>query len=431
MAMQAPSNISSDAWQRVPRSYAWVVFILTFGLLLSDYMSRQVLNVVFPLLKTEWSLSDSQLGSLSSVVSIAVGLLAFPLSLVADRWGRIRSLTIMAAVWSLATLVCGMASGYPTMFASRFFVGVGEAAYASVGLAVVLSIFPPRQHSTVTGAFFAGSMIGSVVGIGLGGVLANHFGWRASFVGMAVYGIVLTILYALIVKPGRIDAPPTEATSDLKKIRPPLRTLFSTTSVLCIYVASGLQLFITGALLAWLPSFLNRFYDMPLPKAGGMAAIFVLCGAAGMPIFGALTDRLSHSRPARKMMLAVAYCLSCAILLSIAFLLPTGPLQLVGIGLAMFFGSGIIGPTGTMVANLTPPAIHSTAMATWALSNNLLGLAPGPFVVGLLADRMNLAAALQLLPIAGLAAAAIYTVGLRNYNQDLERIRAQQEQSAH
>jgi MFS family permease len=92
----------------------------------------------------------------------------------------------------------------------------------------------------------------------------------------------------------------------------------------------------------------------------------------------------------------------------------------------MFFGAGIMGPTGTMVANLTPPAIHSTAMATWALSNNLLGLAPGPFVVGLLADRLSLTAALQLLPIAGLAAAAIYLVGARNYNKDLERIGAQQ-----
>src|SRR6478736_10527445 len=88
--------------------YAWVVFALTFGLLISDYMTRQVLNAVFPLLKSEWSLSDGQLGLLSGVVAIMVGLLTFPLSLIADRWGRVKSLTAMAVLWSLATLLCAV-----------------------------------------------------------------------------------------------------------------------------------------------------------------------------------------------------------------------------------------------------------------------------------------------------------------------------------
>ena len=68
-----------------PRVYAWLVFALTFGLLLSDYMSRQVLNAVFPLLKAEWGLSDTQLGSLSGIVALLVGVLTFPLSVMADR----------------------------------------------------------------------------------------------------------------------------------------------------------------------------------------------------------------------------------------------------------------------------------------------------------------------------------------------------------
>ena len=53
--------------------------MLTFGLLLSDYMSRQVLSAVFPFLKVEWSLTDTQLGGLTSVVALTVGLLAVPL----------------------------------------------------------------------------------------------------------------------------------------------------------------------------------------------------------------------------------------------------------------------------------------------------------------------------------------------------------------
>ncbi|MCY1335253.1 putative L-galactonate transporter [compost metagenome] len=425
MALHAPMEVRGDTWRHIARPYAWAVFALTFGLLLSDFMSRQVLNVVFPQLKAEWGLSDSELGALSSVVSIAVGLLAFPLSVVADRWGRIRSLILMAAIWSVATLVCGFASGYQEMFVARFFVGVGEAAYASVGLAVVLSIFPPQQRSTVTGAFLAGSMIGSVLGIGLGGWLATHFGWRASFAGMALYGMVLTVLYALVVKPGRIESPCQEAGVGKTRVHPPLSSLFSTSSVLSIYIGSGLQLFIIGAMLTWLPSYLNRFYDMPLTKAGGVAAIFMLCTAVGMPICGAIADRLCHNSPARKMILAMGYCLLCSVLLAVAFQLPAGLGQLVMIGLAMLFGGGIVGPSGTMVANLTPPAIHSTAMATLALANNLLGMAPGPFVIGFLADRIGLASALQLLPLAGITAALVLMVGVRNYHNDLERVCAQ------
>ena len=96
----------------VTRTYAWIVFALTFGLLISDYMSRQVLNAVFPLLKAEWALSDARLGLLSGIVALMVGLLTFPLSLLADRWGRVRSLTLMAVLWSLATLACGLAKNY-------------------------------------------------------------------------------------------------------------------------------------------------------------------------------------------------------------------------------------------------------------------------------------------------------------------------------
>src|SRR5262245_61868673 len=154
-------------------------------------MSRQVLNAVFPLLKAEWSLSDTQLGSLSGVVSLMVGLLTIPLSLVADRWGRVASLRAMALLWSLATLACGFARNYEEMFAARFVIGVGEAAYGSVGIAVILSVFPARLRSTLAGSFLAGGVFGSVLGMAIGGGVAAHLGWRWSFFAMAAFGLVV------------------------------------------------------------------------------------------------------------------------------------------------------------------------------------------------------------------------------------------------
>src|SRR4051812_19428664 len=111
MAFQTTDDGDNDG-AGVSRPYAWIVFALSFGLLISDYMSRQVLNAVFPLIKGEWLLSDARLGMLSGVVALMVGLLTFPLSLLADRLGRVRSLALMAIVWSLATLACGLAQNF-------------------------------------------------------------------------------------------------------------------------------------------------------------------------------------------------------------------------------------------------------------------------------------------------------------------------------
>ncbi|WP_323846512.1 MFS transporter [Microbulbifer magnicolonia] len=414
---------SDTAAGDVPRRYAWIVFALTFGLLISDYMSRQVLNAVFPLLKEEWALSDSQLGLLAGIVALMVGLLTFPLSLLADRWGRVRSLTLMAILWSVATLMCALSESFEQMLAARFFVGIGEAAYGSVGIAVVLSVFPARLRATLSGAFMAGGMFGSVLGMGLGGVIATALSWRWAFACMALFGLALAFIYPLIVREAKIA--PRKARADAEPT-PPLRVrlagLVSSRSVICAYVGSGLQLFIGGAMIAWIPSYLNRYYDMTPDKAGGLAAVFVLIAGAGMVLCGILSDRLSQNLPQRKFVLACTYSLATFLLLSLAFQLPPGLPQLLLIGAGMFVAAGTSGPAGAMVANLTHATIHGTAFATLTLVNNLLGLAPGPLVTGRLADAIGLNGALQLIPLVCLVAALVFYLGKRRYLQDLQRL---------
>src|SRR6478735_5819545 len=223
------------------RFYPWIVFALTFGLLLSDYMSRQVLSAVFPLLKTEWTLTDSQLASLSSVVALMVGLLTLPLSLLADRWGRVKSLLLMAVLWSLATLLCAVASSYEQMLGARFLVGVGEAAYGSVGIAVVLSVFAPRVHSTLSGAFMGGGSFGSVIGVALGAAIA-------------VFGLMVVALFRALVSERKLaqhaaDDDPADAPGPAG-FRAPISSLFTTPAVVFAYIGGGLQMFTAGVLLA-------------------------------------------------------------------------------------------------------------------------------------------------------------------------------------
>ncbi|KQN54543.1 multidrug DMT transporter permease [Pseudomonas sp. Leaf48] len=411
----------------VARKYAWIVFALTFGLLISDYMSRQVLNAVFPLLKSEWALSDGQLGLLSGVVALMVGLLTFPLSLMADRFGRVKSLALMALLWSLATLGCAVAQDYQQMFIARFMVGVGEAAYGSVGIAVVISVFPKHMRATLASAFMAGGLFGAVLGMALGGAIAAKLGWRWSFAGMALFGLVLAVLYPLIVKEARIA--PQRAAQIANKtaaaVKRPLRTLWSSHSVIATYVGSGLQLFVGGTVMVWIPSYLNRYYDMPTDKAGGMAALIVLCSGVGMILCGMLSDRLCRHSPERKVSLAIAFCLGSCLFLSAAFALQAGPVQLLLICLGMLIATGTTGPSGAMVANLTHYSVHGTAFATLTLANNLLGLAPGPFITGRVSDLIGLHAAFQLVPLVSLAAAAVFFYAKCHYHRDIARLQGQ------
>ncbi|MFC5697979.1 MFS transporter [Pseudomonas sp. GCM10022186] len=405
------------------RFYAWVVFALSFGLLISDYMSRQVLNAVFPLLKSEWALSDSQLGLLSGIVPLMVGLLTVPLSLLADRWGRVRSLVLMATLWSVATLSSGLAQNFQHMFLARLLVGIGEAAYGSVGIAVVLSVFPKHMRATLTGAFMAGGMFGSVLGMALGGILAEHLGWRWSFAGMAFFGLVLAAIYPLVVKESRLGrCAHAAAESAGTGGKNPLRTLYSSRSVICAYVGSGLQLFIGGALMVWFPSYLNRYYHMGTDQAGVISAIIVLIGGSGMILCGILSDRMCRNAPDRKITLAIAYCLISCVLLSLAFRMAPGVPQLVVIALAMLVATGTSGPAGAMVANLTHYSVHGTAFAALALVNNLLGLAPGPYVTGVLADSLGLDRAFQLIPLISVAAALVFCYGKRHYHKDIQKL---------
>jgi len=413
------------------RVFPWVVFALTFALLLSDYMSRQVLSAVFPFLKADWGLTDTELGALTSVVALTVGLLAVPLSLLGDRWGRVRAIVLMATIWSLATLGSALAANYGELMLSRLLIGVGEAAYGSVGLAVVLAVFPAYRRASISGAFIAGGSFGSVLGVALGGFLAAHFGWRWSFAAMAILGIALVVLYRLLISDKKLDAHrvPDLAAGDTVPVpgeRAKLRTLFCTPSVIAAYISSGLQLFIAGALFAWLPSYLNRAYHLPADEAAGVAALAILFMGVGMIVCGVVTDRLSRTVAIRKWTTAIVYSLISLVGLGLGFSMNPGGAQLLLLTVGIFFAAGISGPAGAMVANLTRESIRSTAFGTLTMANNLLGLAAGPLVVGMLADRLGLVRAMELVPLVAVGALIALFVGRRAYPASLAKVGAQE-----
>ena len=397
------------------RAYAWVAFALITGLMLSDYLSRQVINAVFPFLKAEWALTDAQLGSLASVVALVVGVMTFPVSLLADRWGRVRSATAMALVWGAATVACGLAGSFASMFTARAFVGLGEAGYGSAGGAILTHLFPRRLHATVMGAFLAAALFGSVLGVVMGGIIAKSLGWHMAFITIGAGGLVLAVVFPLVVKEPPSSRPSGAHAMPLGDV---IRELFRFCTVNCTYVASGLSMFIQGAIIAWAPSFMNRYYGLDPAQAAVRAGVLVLMAGVGMTIGGIAVDRLSARRASNRLLVPAAYALACGSLLFAAFSMAPGTAQFVLVALGLMIGAGFAGPSGAVAADVTNPAIRATVFATLTLANNLIGLAPGPFVTGMLADAFGLDVAMRIIPAAGILAAAFYFAAARSYDAD-------------
>ena len=406
--------------------YMWSVFALTFGLMLSDYLTRNVMSAVFPFLKAEWTLSDRELGTLVSVVALVVGLGSFPIALLADRWGRVKSITAMAAIWCLATIGCGLASGYAQMIVARGFVGLGEAGYGSAGGAILSHVFPPQQRAVVIGAFLAAALFGSVLGVALGGVVAVHFGWRTAFVALGAASLLLVIVYPIVVRDYKtVSLVQRDSRSGAGERRMRLgemiRELFAPRTAMFTYVGSGLQMFINGVLAAWMPSFFAREYALGPDAAAVQAAIVVLMAGVGMIVGGWAVDRASRRRARNRLRVPAMYGLLTFALLTTAFALSPGDAQRVLILFGALFMGGHAGAAGAAISEVVHPGLRASAFAVLTLSNNLLGLAPGPVLVGALSDAFGLRTALALAPTTCFVAAACFLVAAHYYERERNR----------
>lgn len=407
------------------RGPAWFAFGMTLALMVFDYVDRQVIVSLFPYLKAEWQLSDRQLGALVSIVSVTVAVGALPIALYADRASRVRSIVAMAGIWSLATLSCMWARGYTQLLAARAFVGLGEAGYGSVGAAVIASHFPSRMRGTMLAAFFASAAVGSVLGVMLGGVIASRWSWQAAFGVVGIPGLLLALLYS------RVRDYPTVALDAAAEARARsltatvghiARLLARTRTMLWVCAGASAQLVVVSALWSWLPSFLNRVHGVAPAQAGLQAALVVLAGAAGAVLWGALIDRVGLRRPRRKLAVLALLCCTATLVLVAAFSLPpAAPLQFALIVLGGFLGTCTTGPATAIVMDVVHPGVRATGSSVLALTQNLLGLAVGPVVAGVLSDVWGLQAALTATPLFGLLAGLAFVVAARSYEADKAR----------
>jgi len=383
-----------------------------------NYVDRQVVASMFPLLKAQWSLTDAKLGALVSIVSFTVAVGTVPLSFVADRLGRAKSIVAMAIVWSFATIACGFAQHYTPLLGTRAAVGLGEAAYGSVGAALLATLFPTRLRSTIVGAFLAAAVLGSALGVALGGVLSERWGWQQAFGAAGVPGVILAVVFLALVRDSALPKSDKQAIGrDLQAaLRLPRTIVFA-----CL--GGGLQLVIVSVIYAWLPTYLHRFYRMPLETAGRYAAVIVLMSGVGVVLGSIAADRLGSYTSRARLFVPSAVAFGSAAIFFVAFaLLQPGDVQFAMIVAGATIMAGTVGPLAAAVIDVTAPQFRATSASLLALTQNLFGLTTGPLFAGLLSDRYGLPFSLAVVPICSLVAGLLFLVGARTYDADVNRV---------
>jgi predicted MFS family arabinose efflux permease len=408
------------------RRQAWFAFAMTFALMFFDFIDRQVIVSLFPHIKSEWNLSDKELGSLVSIISIVVGVGGLPVALVADRIGRVKSIVVMAITWSLATISCMFTANYSQLFMARAMVGVGETGYGSVGVALISTLFPKRLRSAALGAFYAAPSLGSVLGVVLGGMIAARWGWKAAFGVVGVPGLVLAVLYLLVRDYKTVALAPNlnpvtqSLGGTLKHI---FGTLARTRTLLWLCAGASTQLITVSAIWSWLPSYLNRFHGMTPEAAAKAAAVVVLVGAVSSTFWGIVVGRLARRTPRNKLPALSTLCLITSVIFVLAFGgTYTGDAQFKLIVLGSFFMNCTVGVVAGVAMDVVHPGVRSTGAAVLSLFQNLLGLAVGPLLAGVLSDQWGLQQALTVIPLFSILAAVFFVVAMRSYDADAAQI---------
>ncbi|QNN55675.1 MFS transporter [Diaphorobacter ruginosibacter] len=406
----------------VSRPRAWFAFAMIFLLMMSDYIDRQIIVSLFPHLKEEWGLSDKQLGGLVSVISIVVALGSIPVALLADRFGRVKSIFVMASIWSAATIACMFARNYSQLFAARAVVGLGETGYGSVGSALISALFPKRLHATLLGAFFGASSVGAVLGVVLGGVIAEHWGWRAAFGAVGFPGLLMALGFLLVPDYKNVIvkiAPTLDSKGPASHLTRMFKTLSRGPTMWVLCVAGSFQMIVVSAIWSWAPSFFNRYHGMPPATAAKYAAVLVLFGALGAMFWGWVADRISRERGANKLvMLCVTTSLTAALFIAAFTLALPQSSQFVLILAAASMMTCTVGVSVSAILDVTNPGLRSTGAAVHAFAINLFGLAVGPFLGGVISDHWGLQTALAVIPAAGFLASIFYWKASRSYEAD-------------
>lgn len=398
--MLSPSNARSAVEPRRPlispvggRVFALAVL---FSMNLLNYVDRYSFFAVGTHIQAELKISHARYGILSAAFMIVYTLISPLMGWLGDRYNRRWLLAAGVSVWSFATVGTAFSQGFADMFFWRALLGVGEATYGVIALALLADLFEPRLRNLAMGLYTLALPLGGALGYIIGGRVADAWDWRLSFWVVGLPGVLAALAALLIHDPGRGAS---ERSRRASAVRPTLRDyldLFRTPTFLYNTAGMAAVTFATGAYAAWGSTFYQTVRGMTAASAGDVIGKMTAgAGLLGLAVGTLLADYLlRYTRRAYLLMAGVA-------------VLTATPFGLIGIldphrasALQFLFGAMVLlamvlGPCNTVTANVVPPNRRAVGYAVSIFLVHLFGDITSPILIGVVADRTGLPSVAQ------------------------------------
>jgi predicted MFS family arabinose efflux permease len=387
-------------------------------------MDRSAMTVLVEPIKHEFHLSDGQMGLLTGLAyGASYALFAIPMGALVDRVNRRNLLAILLAVWSTATLACGLARNFTMLLVARMVVGAAESGGSPASNSMISDLFPPNRRATAVAIFFMAPAVGGAVAFLVGSAVAQAYGWRATFLLAGLPGVALAAVMMFVMRHparGQTDGAAAQGAGaqGAGSMLGGLHKLFTDPVLICIFFGFLLGAGIATTVVAWFAPLLIREHGLSLKEAGASIALANgVFSALGVGLSGRVADWFSKGHTQGLMLFsagtltATLVCAACALTaatptLAVAWLCGFGLLHLAHIG-----------PMLAGVLNTVPNRDRGVLVASLQVGANFLGTGMGPWIAGLLSDRYTgphalSHAVLTVLP-AELAAAGLCLIAWR------------------
>lgn len=449
IAPAPPVDAAPEALHPLTNVYRGYAMGLLLAISILNYIDRQVINIVAEPIKRELHLRDWQLGMMTGLAfGVLYTLLGLPIARLAERGNRPLIIATAAGVWSGFTALSGMAHNFWQLVLARIGVGIGEAGCTPPAHSLIMDYAAPEKRGSALALYGMGAPIGVLFGLAFGGIVADAFGWRASFLLAGAPGVLFAMLTALTLKEPRraLTRHAAQVSAASASLGEMFRMLGSKRSYWLIAAAITLDVFISYGYGPFIASFYLRNHPAQVDQAaqavgatfgfhlrstgflglalGGLAGVG---GALGTWLGGQLADRFGPADSRRYVIIPAISTLLCMPIFIGVLTAPTLGLSLALLGLHGFVGAIWYGPAFTAVFSMTPSHMRATNSALILFLSNLLGLGLGPLAVGLASDAYGAALgaaegvrwALVSLSGVGALAALLFWFGARNVREDL------------
>jgi len=374
-----------------PGQWAWVALAMLCFVYVLNFLSRQLPAILAKPIQDSLHISDSKLGLASGFYfALFYCFISIPVGWMADRTDRSRVLAAACAIWSAATMCCGIAATYPQFALAYMTVGFGEAGGVPPSYSIISDYFPSGRRGSALGLYNLGPAFGATLGIAFGASIAAAFSWRHAFLFLGGVGLFAAIGVPLLVREprrGGLDSISGGAATSKTGFWRTLATFFSRPSLRLAALASGANQFVTYGLGNFVVLFLMREKGMTLKQVAVYYALVVLIGVGGaMFVSGRVIDRFTRTSK-QAYALVPAISLAAAIPFFIVFVwAPSWRAALLFLLVTLFLNYFYLSSMVTLVQEEVRPDQRVMSGALLLLVMNFIGLGLGPTYVGAVSD---------------------------------------------